>query len=202
MERHTICSKENRPFTLIQEPIDITSRPFADQWIAARLAGDYFKTEQAMENYQFNVYADTLYDFVWHDVCDRYLEIIKPSIDKDPEQQVVLTCLLIRFLELCIQSVLSSEALWPHVTQARCGKIRSGIALKHSELLASATWPEVDATLNSSETLELFDRSALLVNLIRSVRAEQNVKPRQLITLYVPEQIQKLLSILEDLLKS
>ena len=41
--------------------------------------------------------------------------------------------------------------------------------------------------------MELFDRSAVLVNLVRSVRAEQNVKPRQLITLYVPEQIQKLL---------
>ena len=179
----------------IEKPIDISSRSFADQWIAARLAETISKLEQAMDNYQFNVYADTLYDFVWHDVCDRYLEIIKPTIDKDPQQQVVLTCLLDSVLRIMHPVCpFITEALWPHVTQARCGEV-TGINLKHSDLLASANWPEVNETLNSSETMELFDRSALLVNLVRSVRAEQNVKPRQLIKLYVPEQIQKLLAI-------
>ncbi|MBJ68545.1 MAG: valine--tRNA ligase [Acidimicrobiaceae bacterium] len=179
---------------LIEKPIDLDTRPFADRWIAARLAQTISKLEQAMENYQFNVYADTLYDFIWHDVCDRYLEIIKPSIDKDPEQQAVLTCVLDAVLRVMHPVCpFITEALWPHVTQARCGKI-SGIELKESELLAAADWPVVDETLNSSETLELFDRSAVLVNLIRSVRAEQNVRPRQQIMLYVPERTQELLS--------
>ena len=179
---------------LIEKPIDLDTRPFADQWIAARLAQTISKLEQAMENYQFNVYADTLYDFIWHDVCDRYLEIIKPSIDKDPEQQAVLTCVLDAVLRVMHPVCpFITEALWPHVTQARCGKI-SGIELKESELLAAADWPVVDEILNSSETLELFDRSAVLVNLIRSVRAEQNVRPRQQIMLYVPERTQELLS--------
>tara|TARA_A100001037_G_C15104397_1_gene615622 strand:- start:28 stop:1698 length:1671 start_codon:yes stop_codon:yes gene_type:complete len=179
---------------LIEKPIDLDTRPFADQWIAARLAQTISKLEQAMENYQFNVYADTLYDFIWHDVCDRYLEIIKPSIDKDPEQQAVLTCVLDAVLRVMHPVCpFITEALWPHVTQARFGKV-SGIQLEDSELLATADWPVVDEILNSSETLELFDRSAVLVNLIRSVRAEQNVRPRQQIMLYVPERTQELLS--------
>ena len=179
---------------LIEKPIDLDTRPFADQWIAARLAQTISKLEQAMENYQFNVYADTLYDFIWHDVCDRYLEIIKPSIDKDPEQQAVLTCVLDAVLRVMHPVCpFITEALWPHVTQARCGKI-SGIELEDSELLAAADWPVVDEILNSSETLDLFDRSAVLVNLIRSVRAEQNVRPKQQIMLYVPERTQELLS--------
>ena len=179
---------------LIEKPIDLSTRPFADQWIAARLAQTISKLEQAMENYQFNVYADTLYDFIWHDVCDRYLEIIKPSIDKDPEQQAVLTCVLDAVLRVMHPVCpFITEALWPHVTQARCGKV-SGIELEDSELLAAADWPVVDEILNSSETLDLFDRSAVLVNLIRSVRAEQNVRPKQQIMLYVPERTQELLS--------
>ena len=178
----------------IDQPIDISTRPFADQWIIARLGQTISKLEHAIANYQFNVYADTLYDFVWHDVCDRYLEIIKPSIDKDSEQQVVLTCVLDSVLRVMHPVCpFITETLWPYVTQARCGEI-IGTQLKSSELLASADWPTVEERLNSQEILNLFDRSALLVSLIRSVRAEQNIKPKQLITLYVPEEIQELLS--------
>ena len=51
----------------------------------ARLARTVARLEQTLADYQFNAFADTLYDFVWHDVCDRYLEMIKPTIDDDHE---------------------------------------------------------------------------------------------------------------------
>ena len=61
--------------------IDLANRPFIDKWIFARLDETVQKLEESMDKYQFNIFADTLYDFVWHDVCDRYLEAVKPSID-------------------------------------------------------------------------------------------------------------------------
>ena len=74
--------------------IDLGNRPFIDKWIFARLDETVQKLEESIGKYQFNIFADTLYDFVWHDVCDRYLEAVKPSIDTDPEQQMVLANLL------------------------------------------------------------------------------------------------------------
>ena len=178
----------------VDEPVDIRTRPFADQWIIARLSLTILKLEEAITTYQFNVYADTLYDFIWHDVCDRYLEIIKPSIDEDPEQQVVLTTVLDSVLRIMHPVCpFITEALWIHVSDAQCGEI-VGVKLAKSELLASADWPLLNPELNSSEILDLFDRSASLISLIRSIRAEQNVKPKQSISLFVPDRIQTLLS--------
>ncbi|MBG01522.1 MAG: valine--tRNA ligase [Acidimicrobiaceae bacterium] len=174
--------------------IDIRSRPFADQWIIARLSQTISKLEQAIDSYQFNVYADTLYDFVWHDVCDRYLEIIKPTVNEDKEQQAILAAVLDSVLRIMHPVCpFITEALWPHVSQARCGEI-SGMKLENSDVLASANWPALDPDLNSIEILNLFERSASLIGLIRSIRAEQNVKPKQTITLYAPDHIQELLS--------
>jgi len=178
----------------IDKPVDIGTRPFADQWIVARLSQTISKLEDAIAAYQFNVYADTLYDFIWHDVCDRYLEIIKPTIDDDPEQQVILTAVLDSALRIMHPVCpFITEALWNHVSEARCGEI-TGVQIGRSELLASANWPSLNIDLDSSGILSLFDRCSSLISLIRSIRAEQNVKPNQSITLYVPDQIQELLS--------
>ena len=74
----------------VSEPVDLATSRFVDRWIIARLAATIDTLDHALANYQFNVVADTLYDFVWHDVCDRYLEAVKPTVDDDPAQQIVL----------------------------------------------------------------------------------------------------------------
>ena len=92
--------------------------------------------------YQFNIFADTLYDFVWHDVCDRYLEAVKPSIDSDPDQQMVLANLLNAVLRIMHPVCpFVTEALWPHVRQATA--LPSGVELPDTEILANAAWPKL-----------------------------------------------------------
>ena len=66
--------------------------------------------EDSISKYQFNIFADTLLRFLfWHDVCDRYLEAVKPSIDNDPDQQTVLANLLNSVLRIMPQFALSSQ---------------------------------------------------------------------------------------------
>lgn len=185
----------------VHSPIDITSRPFSDQWIIAQLSQTITKLEQSIDTYQFNMYADTLYDFIWHDVCDRYLEIVKPTIDNDPEQQAVLTAVLDSVLRIMHPVCpFITEALWPYVAQARCGEI-TGVELGKSEILAGANWPITNLTTDTEEILQMFDRATSLVTLIRSVRAEQNVKPKQLITLHASDAIRYLLSTTDGLVE-
>ncbi|MBI3660512.1 class I tRNA ligase family protein [Candidatus Acetothermia bacterium] len=49
-----------------------------DRWILSRLNRVIAETRESLESYDFNVTAKGLYDFVWHDFCDWYLELIKP----------------------------------------------------------------------------------------------------------------------------
>ncbi|MFW2334113.1 valine--tRNA ligase [Ilumatobacter sp.] len=170
----------------VETPVDMSERPFADRWIVSRLARTVTRLEQSLAEYQFNAFADTLYDFVWHDVCDRYLEMIKPTIDDDHDQQVVLVSVLDAVLRIMHPVCpFVTESLWPHVGAARCGAV-AGLDLPPSELLAGAAWPAVDTGLDDADSIGLWQRADQLIGSIRTVRGAQSVAPRKRITVHAP----------------
>ena len=175
--------------------IDLGSRPFIDKWIVTRLSETIKMLEEALDSYQFNIFADTLYDFVWHDVCDRYLEVIKPTINDDPSQQAILANILDAVLRIMHPVCpFVTEALWPHVQQAKYSDLQE-IDLPDADILATASWPTTKTVLSDSkEILQNFERIDALVSLLRSTRAEQKIKPKQMIRLHVSPSVNELLN--------
>ncbi len=179
--------------TAATEPIDLSQATFADRWIVARLAQTLEDIDTALGKYQFNVYADTLYDFIWRDVCDRYLEAIKPTIDDNPAQQAVLGAVLdavLRILHPVCPFV--TESLWPHVSDVRTGDI-AGLQLPASDLVATASWPTVDEGTVDPAVVETFERADRLIGAVRALRSERNVKPKKLITVHAPASVLELI---------
>jgi len=184
------------------EPVDLADAHFADRWIVAKLQETIARLETALENYQFNVYADTLYDFIWRDLCDRYLEAIKPTIDDDARQQAVLGSVLDASLRLMHPVCpFITETLWPHVSAAKVGDI-AGLDLQPSALLTSSAWPTADQALHNTTVLADFDRAFALVTEIRTLRAKQNVKPKQRITLHAPQPVLDLIAATDGLVET
>lgn len=180
------------------EPIEVSSRPFADRWIIARLGQTLEALEGSIAAYQFNQFADTLYDFVWHDVCDRYLELVKPTVDDDPEQQVVLATVLDAVLRILHPvTPFVTEALWSHVSvAARSGSV-AGVSTPSAEVLAAGAWPSVAPELIDLEAIALWQRAGSLIGQVRTIRSEQNVKPRQQVTLHAPEGVRALVDAVD-----
>ena len=177
----------------VTEAVDPTTLRFADRLILTRLAETIERLEKAIENYQFNVYADTVYNFVWHDVCDRYLEAVKPTIDEDPAQRAVLAAVLDASLRLMHPVCpFITEALWPAVQGGRCGDI-AGLELPPSDLLATASWPG-SSGIGDAETLTTYARTAELIAQIRMVRSERTVNPKQKIVVHAPGPVIELLN--------
>ena len=170
----------------VDEPIDMATRPFPDRWIVARLARTVSRLDRALADYQFNAFADTLYDFVWHDVCDRYLEMIKPTIDDDDEQQAVLAAVLDAVLRIMHPVCpFVTETLWPHVGAARCGEV-SGLTLPPSGLLAAAAWPRLEPALDDDGAIDTWARADQLISSIRAVRGAKSIPPKTQITVHAP----------------
>jgi valyl-tRNA synthetase len=181
----------------VADPIDMASRPFPDRWIVSRLALVLGELEQDLAGYQFNAFADTLYTFVWNDVCDRYLEMVKPTIDADPQQQAVLGAVLdgvLRIMHPVMPFV--TEALWPAVSAARAGEI-AGVHLPAAELLAGAAWPRVDRSVIDPSVVTTFARADELIGRIRTVRAAQGVKPKHQIAIHAPQPVLDLVATVD-----
>jgi valyl-tRNA synthetase len=158
------------------------SMSLVDKWIVSRLHRTLHAVEDALSEYQFNAYADAMYDFIWRDFCDWYLEAIKPTVKANPAQQQVLRTVLnasLRLLHPIMPFV--TETLWPPV--AACGVASvDGIKLPPSNLLATARWPDITCSVEDKAALAVFERVQNLVNAIRTVRAERQVPPKKKIS--------------------
>ncbi|NUQ68695.1 MAG: valine--tRNA ligase [Phycisphaerales bacterium] len=169
--------------------IDPRELSLPDRWMLSRLHDAVTSADQALKSFEFSVYAQVVYDILWRDFCDWYLEAIKPSVAADPRQQRVLAAVLDAILRLL-------HPIMPFVTESIYEQVRSlpraqirGLTLREpgrDGLLCTAGWPLCDASLANADAAAEFERVRGLVTAIREVRATQNVHAKRLVTLHVP----------------
>ncbi len=157
------CVPENVAF----EGLDIGSR-----WILSRLAATAEEIGLSLDEYRFNDAASALYRFIWHELCDWYIEMVKPVLyEETADREKVRGCLLyvldatLRLLHPFMPFV--TEEIWQHIGPA--GGRRAG------ESLAAAVFPRA---MERDETSE--GEMAIIMETvtgIRTIRGELNLSP-------------------------
>jgi len=177
-------------------PIDPATRPLIDRWMLARLAHAVRTIDTALDNYRFSDSVDALYDIFWRDLCDWYLEGIKPSVRTDPAQQAVLLRVVDAVLRLAHPLCpFVTESLWSVVGTASAARAPvKGVALPPSTLLTTARWPQVAASLDDDAGLRSFERVQALVSAIRNLRGERQLPPKRRLGMLVPPSIAALVT--------
>ncbi|MEE2719120.1 MAG: class I tRNA ligase family protein, partial [Planctomycetota bacterium] len=182
--------------------VDPADLGLVDRWMLHRLQTVTLQVEDAIAEFQVHRYADSIYDLVWRDFCDWYLESIKPTVADDPAQQQVLRSVLDAILRLVHPLCpFVTETLHPHVQDAGENGI-NGLQLQPSELLADGHWPRIDAGLADPDADGTFERLQTLVNEVRRARAEQGLGPRDKIDLFAPEPVRDLINQASDAVKA
>ncbi len=156
-----------------------------ERWILSRLARTVRQCDKALGSYAFAEYATACYDFFWRDLCDWYIEAVKPSVADNPTQQRVLAACLDAALRLLHPAMpFVTERLW-EALNAAWPDTRSvdGLMLQPSELLVTAPWPEVADVLIDEDAEEEFERIQEVVGAIREARTRLKVPPRETIEL-------------------
>jgi valyl-tRNA synthetase len=176
----------------------------SDAWILSRLNSTIRDTMAAIDSFRFNELADTLYHFMWDDLCDWYLEIAKVRISKGSQEPkaVLAHCMdvLLRLL----------HPITPFITEEIWGKLNSvapdrGPTGERAErLLVTAQWPYADAAAISQLVEDEFALLQDLIRQIRNARLEHNVPPKQAVNLAVEASgaLANLISENADLMRS
>ncbi len=169
------------------------SLSLVDRWMLSRLSVAVAACNTALKEFQFADYATTLYDLLWRDFCDWYLEAIKPTVASEEHQRAVLAATLDTILRLL-------HPVMPYVTEAIYEAMREqsrtvttapvrGVELgpaRKDHLLATAGWPTVDPALRDEAAEREFEELRAFITAIREVRAQHNVQPKRRITLHAP----------------
>jgi valyl-tRNA synthetase len=147
----------------------------ADRWILARLQRAVNETVAALEAFRFNDAASTVYQFVWHELCDWYIELAKePLYGDDPARKRATQAVLVRCLSTSYRLLhpfmpFITEELW-HVLRA---KVKADA---WPDSILAARYPEPGAVDEGAE--RGFQPLLDAVDAIRNVRGEMNVAPR------------------------
>ena len=156
----------------------------ADRWILSRLARTARTVDQALEQYQFNQHAQTLYDFFWRDLCDWYLEAIKPVVRQDTPAGAAAR----RTLAACLDVVLRllhpimpfiTERLFQHLNDVVPQRGLPGVELPAGDLCITARWPTVSDELIDEQAETIFAANQELITAAREIRTSHKVPPRQ-----------------------
>ncbi|MCS7198468.1 MAG: valine--tRNA ligase [Candidatus Bipolaricaulota bacterium] len=144
-----------------------------DRWILSRLSHIIAQTRENLERYEFNHAAKGLYDFVWHDFCDWYLEMVKPRLyGSDPaakaQAQGVLLTVLIDILKLLHPFI-------PFITE----EIWQRLPYKPAESVMIAPYPQAHPEWRDDQAEQTMQKLQALITAIRTIRSEMNVPPQK-----------------------
>ena len=156
---------------------------FADQWIIGKLQQAEAAVAEAFETYRFDLAAQTLYEFVWNEYCDWYIELAKVQIQTGcPTTQRTTRRTLVRVLETILRLLhpimpFITEELWQVVAPLANAKIADSIML--------AAYPQAD---QEQIVQTAFDKMAALKDLVeevRKLRGEMGIAPNVKAPLFV-----------------
>jgi valyl-tRNA synthetase len=162
-------------------PQPLTSNNLIDKWLYSRLQKTIANVTQNIDAYRFDLAAQTIYEFIWNEFCDWYVEfskIILNSADYSDAEKNATRHTLIHCLETLLRVIhpmmpFISEEIW---------QILKPYSQKSGETIMLESYPVVDQTLIDEKVESEIAWLQKIIVSIRTIRSEMNVPPSKTIT--------------------
>jgi valyl-tRNA synthetase len=153
-----------------ERPADLARSP-ADRWILARLQRAVNETVAALEAFHFNDAASTVYQFVWGELCDWYIELSKEALyGDDPEAKRAAQGVLTHCLETALRLL---HPLMPFITEELWQTLKAQTGAGGPESILLARYPASGPVDEAAE--RSFGPVIGIVDAVRNIRGEMNI---------------------------
>lgn len=163
----------------LSEELILSDLTLADKWILSRLNTAIANIDDALDNFRVNDYSKILYDFIWRDFCDWYVEIIKIQANQsdDAEYKVKLMNFAVSIYENILKLIhpimpYISEEIWYLISDRK-------------QSLSLTVSPASNQSLINKEIESGFELLQNLIEEIRKLRSTANIPPSKKVPLYL-----------------
>jgi valyl-tRNA synthetase len=152
------------------EGIELSQCSTPDKWILARLNRAIAEATRALEEYRFNEGAQLIYHFIWHELCDWYLELSKPYLyQSDGARRGITQKILVYVLDKTLKLL---HPYMPFITEEIWQQLPH-----EGESIMVADYPEVRPKLVDDEAAREMERIMGVITGIRNIRGEMGIPP-------------------------
>jgi valyl-tRNA synthetase len=162
---------------LTSEP-DLSDYSLPDRWIRGRLNQAIRDVRKAIDDYRFNEATHAVYQFIWHEFCDWYLELIKPYLyqKEDLKRRRVTQKNLVEVLDATLRLLhpfmpFITEEIWQNLPSSRT-----------DGSIMVAAFPEADGRFDDDAVSREMELMIEVITSIRNIRGEMNVPPADQVT--------------------
>ena len=175
----------------VSDTIELSTLTQADKWILSKVNTLAKDVTDNLDKFELGIAVQKIYDFIWEEFCDWYIEMVKPRLynDEDETKAAVLWTLK----TVLINSLKLLHPYMPFVTE----EIFCTLQDKEESIMISS-WPEFKEEWNFEADEEAVEIIKTAVKGIRNVRSEMNVPPSKKATVIVVSESEKVRTIFED----
>lgn len=174
------------------DEIDLSgNRSVADAWILTRLNETIDSVTKLSDRYEFGEVGRTLYNFIWDDVCDWYIEMAKLPLYGDDEDAKHMTRSVLAYVLDNTMRLL--HPLMPFITE----EIWQNLPHK-GESITIAAWPVADAELTNKKRSDDMKLLTDVIKAVRTIRAEVNTPMSRQVSLYIAAKDEATATVLKE----
>ncbi len=151
-----------------------------DRWILSRLQHVKIEVQKHLSDYRLDLMSQTLYEFVWHDYCDWYLELSKPLLEDNQTREGCESTLI----KVLTETLVLLHPIIPFITEEIFEQSQKILSKSHDKLI-SQPFPEPENHLIDDESEKEIDWLKSFILGIRKIRGEMNIPPGKPLPCYI-----------------
>ena len=177
--RYVLMNSEEKQ---LANSLDSKNLSISDRWIISRFERAIKQVDLAMESYRFDLASQQLYEFIWNEYCDWYVELSKPTLwdeEKNPENAQATRFVLIFILEKTLRLL---HPFMPFITEEVWQKIAPLISINGQSIMMES-YPTYDRGNIDEEAEEHIEWLKGVILSIRNIRGEMDISPAKSINI-------------------
>ena len=143
---------------------------YSDKWILSKLNRLIAEITNNIDSFEIGVFAQKIYDFIWNEFCDWYIEMVKPRLyNKEDKTRLAAQYTLNKVLS---DSLKLLHPIMPFITEEIYTKLYNS-----DESIMISKWPEYDEKLKFEKEEQSIEELKNIITGIRNIRVQRNVHP-------------------------
>ena len=171
--------------------VDLNTLTLSDRWILSKVNMLAKDMTENLDKFELGIAASKVYDFIWEEFCDWYIEMVKPRLYNDEDETKAAALWTLK--TVLINALKLLHPYMPFVTEEIFTTLQD-----EEESIMISSWPEFKEEWNFEADEKAVDTIKDAVRGIRNLRAEMNVPNSKKATVYVVSEKEEIRNIFED----